>query len=112
MELQTISLRQTILATALLLSCYGALCMYSKGETLAVKQGIIEKCELLGGGQSELISHATIRTESGAYLISSITDCETGAAVNIFIKRGILYFNSVFAAEKAWHDNRAAHQAP
>ncbi len=70
-------------------------------------KGVTEKCATLGGslgvssgkGQAEAISHATIKTEAGAYIIAGISGCKQGAAVNVFINRGALYFNSVYSAE-------------
>ncbi|MFT5574763.1 MAG: hypothetical protein ACI89D_000274 [Bermanella sp.] len=89
----------TMLVTALLLGSYAVMCIHSSGETLKVMKGVIEKCEFLGGGTSKSISHATIKTETGSYIISSVSECSPGAEVNIFINRGILYFNSIYAAE-------------
>lgn len=82
------------------LGSYVAICIYNNGETLKVMSGVIEKCEILGGRKSDSISHATIKMESGSYIISSISDCRVDLGVNVFVKRGALYFNSVYVAEK------------
>ena len=62
--------------------------------------GVIEKCAVLDSKRAELISHATIKTSSGNYIISSVQACRVGAEVNVFVQRGVLYFNSVYVAEK------------
>lgn len=101
MEENTIKLRWIIIITALFLSAYLAICIRSNGETLQVLSGVVEKCDLLGGSGATPVSHATIKTETGGYIISSVSECGPGARVNIYIKRGALYFNTVYAAEKA-----------
>ncbi len=87
----------------ILLGSYISVCVSSNGETLKVIKGVTEKCVTLGGSlggdQTDSISHATIKTEAGAYIIAGISECKQGAAVNVFINRGALYFNSVYAAE-------------
>lgn len=101
MEATTIKLRWIFLLVIFLLGSYVALCVYGSGKTLKVMEGVVEHCGLLGGNNIQIISHATIKTELGAYIISSLSECRSGAAVTISVKRGILFFNSIYAAEIA-----------
>ncbi|GEM_PF-819384 len=71
------------------------------GEILSVARGEIQKCEYLGGGKSESLPHATIKTESGDYLVSKFAHCRAGIDVNVFVRRGMLYFNTRYSAEEA-----------
>jgi hypothetical protein len=100
MGVSVIKIRWVIAIIVLLLGSYVALCVSGSGETLKVISGFVERCEILGGNSAELFSHATIKTEAGGYIISSLSDCVPGAEVNISIKRGILYFNTIYTAEK------------
>ena len=88
------------MVVTLFLSAYVAICIQGGGETLEVMNGVIEKCEILGGRKTDNISHATIKLESGNYIISSVSGCAVGADVNIYRNRGALYFNSIYVAEK------------
>ncbi|WP_320838211.1 hypothetical protein [Zhongshania sp.] len=93
------SLAKIVFATMVILGAYVAMCITGNGETLKVMTGVIEKCAVLGGKSAEAYSHATIKTSSGSYLISSVSSCSAGRDVNIFVKRGILYFNTIYVAE-------------
>ena len=64
-------------------------------------KGEVQRCEVLGGVKIESFSHATIRAENGSYVIASLENCSPGKKVKVLIKRGALYFNTVYAAEKA-----------
>ena len=66
---------------------------------MQVMKGEVQRCEVLGGGDAESMTHATIRAENGSYLIASLMHCSPGMTVKVFIKRGALYFNTVYAAE-------------
>lgn len=82
------------------LGSYVALCIEGRGEILREMNGVIQKCEVLASKVSDPISHATIKTESGNYIISSVPDCSEGVGVKVSVIRGLLYFNSVYVAEK------------
>lgn len=96
-----IKLRWTVIIMSLFLGSYAVLCIQSSGEVLKVIGGVVEKCDHLGGSKTTSISHATIKTDAGNYVISSMSGCSPGAKVNVYINRGILYFNSRYAAKKA-----------
>ena len=64
-------------------------------------KGEVQRCEILGGSKVEPLTHATIKSENGSYIIASLNGCDPGIAVIIIIKRGALYFNTVYTAEKA-----------
>lgn len=101
MESNTTNIRWVIVSVILLLSLYATVSISRSGETIKIIQGEVKKCNLLGGGKEESIPHATIKTEMGSYLISSLKGCNPGEKVNVFIKRGALYFNTIYVAEKA-----------
>lgn len=63
--------------------------------------GEVKKCDILGEDNMQSLTHATIRSETGSYIIASLNDCSPGAEVTIVVKRGALYFNTVYAAESA-----------
>ena len=94
-------MRSIILVTLALLCLFAALSFTKSGEVLAVMAGDVQKCEVLGGGTAEKLSHATIKSKNGSYIISSLRDCRPGAEVNIFIKRGALFFNTIYTADNA-----------
>jgi hypothetical protein len=83
----------------LLLVIFTALCISKSGEILEVMAGEVKKCETLGGGNIEGMSHATIKVENGSYIISSLRSCKPGKITEIYVKRGVLYFNTVYATE-------------
>ncbi|ARN74022.1 hypothetical protein [Oceanicoccus sagamiensis] len=90
-----------LIAIALILLSLFAFLSYSKsGEVRNTLSGQIKKCEVLRGSSTEPLSHATIEDQTGNYIIASVADCKAGADVTIFIQRGALYFNTVFAAER------------
>ena len=91
-------LRLALLATALLIAAYAALSFYKSGEVLGSVAGRVERCERLGGAAQNLF-HATIKAEDGRYMIAKLPGCQPGAEVTILLKRGALFFNTVFAAE-------------
>ena len=92
-------MRLTILGTVLLLCFFTALCIGKKGEVLGIMSGIVQKCETLGKSNAKVISHATIKLENDSYVISSLKDCNRDMAVNVYVKRGALYFNTLYATE-------------
>lgn len=92
-------MRSIIVGVLALLCLFAALSFTNSGEVLQVMSGDVQKCEVLGGSAVEKISHATIKSEDGSYIISSLRHCKPGATVNIFIKRGALFFNTLYAAE-------------
>jgi hypothetical protein len=92
-------MRWTILGSLLLLGVFTTLCISKSGEILEVMAGEVQKCETLGGGNIEGMSHATIKVDDGSYIISSLRSCNPGARTEIYVKRGALYFNSVYATE-------------
>lgn len=92
-------MRWIISGIFLLLCFFTILCVSKSGEILKVMEGEVKKCDILGSGNVELMSHATIKVESGGYVISSLRSCNPGAGVKIYVKRGVLYFNTVFATE-------------
>ena len=71
----------------------------SKGEVLNRMKGEVQKCEVLGEESMGSLVHATIRSEQGNYIIANLDECSPGMEVNIIVKRGALYFNTVFATE-------------
>lgn len=93
-------MRLVILATLVLLCLFATLSFTKNGEILEVITGGVQSCEVLGGSTVESLSHATIKTANGSYIISSLRNCSAGAKVNIFIKRGALYFNTIYVAEE------------
>jgi hypothetical protein len=92
-------MRQIIFGSLLLLGFFTALCISESGEILEVMVGEVNKCEILGGGNIEGMSHATIKAENGSYIISSLRNCKPGKRTKIYVKRGALYFNTVYATE-------------
>lgn len=61
--------------------------------------GEVQKCETLGKEQTKTFVHATIRSEQSAYIIAKLNNCRPGQDVKIIVKRGALYFNTVYFAE-------------
>jgi hypothetical protein len=92
-------MRWIIVGFLLILGFYTTLCISKRGEVLNVIAGEVQKCDTLGGAKMEGISHATIKTENGKYIISSLRNCIRGMSAEIYVKRGALYFNSVYASE-------------
>lgn len=93
------NIRSVLLVALVLLCCYAALSFYKSGETLKTMTGKVEKCEVLGGAADSMF-HATIKSASGSYIIANLRNCRPGSDVTILIKRGALYFNTVYAAEQ------------
>lgn len=93
------NMRTIILVILALLCLFTALSFTKSGEVLAVMTGDVQKCEFLGGGTAEKLPHATIKSKNGSYIIASLRDCSPGAEVNIFIKRGALFFNTIYATQ-------------
>ena len=90
------------LSGVFLILCFFAILSFAKnGEVLRTMRGEVQKCEALGEGKMGSLTHATIKSETGSYIIASLIGCRPGAEVTIVIKRGALYFNIVYAAEKA-----------
>lgn len=94
-----LKLRWAILGTLLLLCFFAALSFNKSGETLATLKGEVTKCAVLSGATTQPIFHATIKDEKGNYVIASLKHCKPQAEVTILIKRGAVYFNTVYAAE-------------
>jgi len=89
-----------LFATTLLLLCGFALLSFShSGEILKTGEGTVYQCAQLSGANTTSLFHATIEDKSGAFIIASLKDCKPGAKVTVLIKRGALYFNTVYAAE-------------
>lgn len=99
MQSDSISLRHVLTGALLLLCFYAMLSFYKSGEVLSTMAGKVQRCEVLGGA-SESRYHATIQAENGSYLIASLKSCSQGMEVRILIKRGALYFNTLYAAEE------------
>ena len=89
-----------LLGALVLLCVFAALSFYKNGETISTMSGEVQKCEVLGGGEVEPLFHATIKTEHGRYVIASLSNCSPGDEVIVSIKRGALYLNTVYAADK------------
>jgi hypothetical protein len=92
-------MRWIISGSLLLLVFFTTLCISKSGEILKVMAGDVQKCETLGGGSIEGMSHATIKAENGSYIISSLRSCTPGTRTEIYVKRGALYFNTVYSTE-------------
>jgi hypothetical protein len=100
LETIIIKLRWVILIIVVFLCAYAGVCIQNNGDTLKVIKGVVEKCDQLGGAKTSDIAHATIKTELGGYIISSLKECSPRSKVNVHLNRGILYFNTVYSAEK------------
>jgi hypothetical protein len=92
-------MRLAILGTVLVLGFYAVLCIGKKGEVLGLMSGIVQRCETLGKSSAEVMSHATIKLENGSYVISSLKDCNRDMTVSVYVKRGALYFNTLYATD-------------
>ena len=92
-------MRLIISGTIVLLLIFTTLALSKRGEILQERSGKVAKCSILGGGDKAQLAHATIKTDDGDYLIASLKKCSPNREVTIFIRRGALYFNSVYAAE-------------
>lgn len=94
-------MRWIISGAALLLIAFTALSMSKRGETLQELSGEVKKCSVLGGGNNKAqLSHATIKVDDGRYIIASLKNCSPNRKVTVLIKRGELFFNTVYAAEE------------
>ena len=93
-------MRGIISGFLLLLCLFATLSVYTSGEVLRKMEGNIQKCGILGGNTLETVSHATIRSENGHYIIASSRNCSVGKKVTVLIKRGALYFNTVYAVDE------------
>lgn len=100
MTVTKIKLLWLVLGVALFFFSYAMLAIDKNGEILKVIKGDIQGCEYLAGGGIEPMPHATIKTENDTYVTTIFQDCRSGTKVNVFVKRGILYFNTVYIAEK------------
>lgn len=83
----------------LLLGIYATLCIIKKGERLDVMIGEVQQCDTLMGSTLEGMSHATIKTQDGNYIIATLRNCAVGLTTEIYINRGALYFNTVYTTE-------------
>ncbi len=108
MHANNIKIGLLVSAILLLLCFFAALSFFKSGEVIKTMAGKVQRCEVLGGGkvkslsntESHAIFHATIKAKNGSYIIANLEDCRSGMDVNILIKRGALYFNTLYAAEK------------
>ena len=91
------SLRYSLIGSMLILIAYGVLCYMKAGEVLQSQLGTIVRCEQLAGA-TDTVYHATVRTEHGQYLIAKLTDCQSSESINVLVKRGALFFNTVYEA--------------
>lgn len=101
MQSNSIKLGVQILSVLLFLGLYASLSYYNSGEILVTMKGEVQSCEVLGGSRMKSITHATMKSDSGSYIIASLEKCSPGTEVTILIKRGALYFNTVYAAERS-----------
>ena len=92
-----------ITSILLLLSFFAFLSFNKNGEIIKSMGGEVQKCTALSGGKPNPLSHATIKTRQGNYIIAALDNCKAGSTVTILIKRGALYFNTVYAAENNRH---------
>lgn len=92
------SLRLSLVLVILLLMAYGVLCYVKAGEVLQTQSGQVARCEQLGGARDK-VYHATVRTEKGSYLIAKLATCQPDTVIKVLVKRGALYFNTVYVAE-------------
>ena len=92
-----------ITSLLLLLSCFALLSFNKNGEVLTSMTGEVQNCSALSGGNGNALAHATIKTQQGNYIIAALNNCKAGTTVTVFIKRGALYFNTVYAAENHRH---------
>ena len=100
MKVNRVKLSWMVFCTVLLLGAVTVLSTNERGETLTIIKGDIQGCEYLGGGD-EPIPHATIKTENDTYVTAIFPSCRIGMKVNVLVTRGMLYFNTVYVAEKA-----------
>ncbi len=91
-------LGSALLVSALIICAFAVLSFCKQGEVVDRMVGSVERCERLGGA-AESLFHATIKADSGSYIIAKLPGCEVGAEVTILVKRGALFFNTVFAAQ-------------
>ena len=84
------------LGITMLLGYFAVLCYTKNGEILNTVAGEVQHCQILNQGRKQPVTHATIKSSQGDYLIAPLLDCKTGARVTVSIKRGALYFNRVF----------------
>lgn len=89
-----------IVAILAILITFAIVAANSSGEPLEVIPGQIQSCTQLGSDNTESIVHATIKTESNQYLVAAFVNCSAGTRVKVIKRRGILYFNTVYDAEK------------
>lgn len=87
----------------LLLSFFALLSFNKNGEILKSMAGQVQKCNALSGGNANALSHATIKTEQGNYIIAALNNCKPDSMVTVFIRRGALYFNTVYDAANHRH---------
>ena len=88
----------SLLAIAVLLIGYGTLAWQNSGEVLHTQAGVVKQCVRLGGADSARF-HATIKTDSGSYIIADLPDCRADRDVSVLTRRGALYFNTVYSAQ-------------
>ena len=89
----------------LLLGYYASLCYQNKGEVLASLRGEVQHCNVLNQGREDPVTHATIRTQRGDYIIAPLSGCQDRATVTVSVTRGALFFNRVNTASSTHPDN-------
>jgi len=92
-------MRLNVFIFVLLLGIYATLCIIKNGERLDVIIGEVQQCDTLMGSTLEGMSHATIKTKDGNYIIATLRNCAVGLTTEIYINRGALYFNTVYTTE-------------
>jgi len=92
-------MRLNVFIFVLLVGIYATACVIKNGERLDVIVGEVQQCDTLMGSTLKEMSHATIKTESGDYVIATLRNCAAGLTTEIYINRGALYFNTVYATE-------------
>ena len=98
MTVQNINARWLLFLGGLLLCTAAVVAINSYGEVVQIIPGNIQRCEHLGGGDKSL-PHATIKTESGRYVITRFKGCAAGTDVKVLVKRSVFYFNTIYTAE-------------
>ncbi|MEM9256753.1 MAG: hypothetical protein AAGA91_15000 [Pseudomonadota bacterium] len=89
-----------LLGVLALLAFFAVLSFSMRGEVLQSLQGEVQTCEILGEETPDSLVHATIRAENGSYLIADLDECRPGMLVRVVVKRGALFFNTVYGAER------------
>ena len=92
-----------LIGITLLLGFYAALCFATKGELLEEISGRVEYCNVLNQGRKDPVTHATIKTKTNSFVIAPLDHCQSDLEVTVMVKRGALFFNTVYSAEHQKH---------